>query len=72
MSVNRAILCALVILFGSACSDNTRARTGDTGGTMVIVTTADADILFPPLVASALGRQATELIYDYLALVGPR
>lgn len=36
---------------------------------MVIVTTADADILFPPLVSSALGRQATELIYDYLAQV---
>lgn len=37
---------------------------------MVIVATADADILFPPLVSSFLGRPVTELIYDYLAEVG--
>ena len=37
---------------------------------MVIVATADADILFPPLVSSFLGRQVTELVYDYLAEVG--
>ena len=70
MSVNRAGLCALAILLGSACSDNTHARTGDTGGTMVVVTTSDADILFPPLVTASLGRTVTELIYDYLAEVG--
>ena len=39
-------------------------------GTLVIVTTGDADILFPPLVASTMGRQVTEQIYDYLAEVG--
>ncbi|MBA3342257.1 MAG: peptide ABC transporter substrate-binding protein [Gemmatimonadaceae bacterium] len=39
-------------------------------GTVVIVTTGDADILFPPLVASTMGRQVTEQIYDYLAEVG--
>jgi peptide/nickel transport system substrate-binding protein len=62
-------LSIVAILLVSACSDNTRAGS-DTGGTMVIVTTADADILFPPLVTSALGRPVTELIYDYLAEVG--
>jgi peptide/nickel transport system substrate-binding protein len=39
-------------------------------GTVVVATTGDADILFPPLVASTAGRQATELIYDGLADVG--
>jgi len=65
-----AAITLLMVMMASACQDDTRARAGDAGGTMVIVTTADADILFPPLVSSALGRPVTELIYDYLAEVG--
>lgn len=39
---------------------------------IVIVATGDADVLFPPLVSSAVGRQITGQIYDYLAEVGPQ
>ena len=41
------------------------------GGTVVIATTSDADILFPPLVQRTTARQVTELIYDYLTEVSP-
>ncbi|HVF39753.1 MAG TPA: peptide ABC transporter substrate-binding protein [Gemmatimonadaceae bacterium] len=40
------------------------------GGTLAIATTADVDNLFPPIVLSTQARQATEMIYDYLAEVG--
>jgi len=67
---NYVAITLLVLMVASACRDDARGRAGESGGTMVIVTTADADILFPPLVTSALGRPVTELIYDYLAEVG--
>lgn len=40
-------------------------------GTIVIASTADPDLLFPPLLKSTTGRQVGELIYDYLTEVGP-
>lgn len=41
------------------------------GGTIVIATTSDPDALFPPAALNMEARQATELIYEYLADVGP-
>jgi peptide/nickel transport system substrate-binding protein len=41
------------------------------GGTIVVATTADPDALFPPAALNMEARQATELIYEYLADVGP-
>ena len=38
---------------------------------MVIATTSDPDALFPPAALNMEARQATELIYEYLADVGP-
>ncbi len=40
------------------------------GGTVVIGASADPDALFPPAALSMEARQATELIYEYLADVG--
>ncbi|MEO8576173.1 MAG: peptide ABC transporter substrate-binding protein [Gemmatimonadales bacterium] len=40
-------------------------------GTVVIAANAEPDALFPPLVVGLEGRQATELIYEYLADPGP-
>lgn len=65
---------AFVLLAASitACRDNTAAReASDAGGTMVIATTADPDALFPPAALNMAARQGTELIYEYLADVGP-
>ena len=42
-----------------------------TGGILVVSAGADAETLFPPLVAGVQGRVVTELIYDKLADVGP-
>ena len=57
---------------GLACSDRTNNQaTEETGGTLVISTTADPGTLFPPLVGTVQGKQITEQLYDYLADVGP-
>lgn len=42
-----------------------------TGGILVVSAGADAETLFPPLVAGTQGRVVTELLYDKLADVGP-
>lgn len=42
-----------------------------TGGILVVSAGADAETLFPPLVASSQGRAVTELLYDKLADIGP-
>lgn len=50
----------------AACSGDTRV-----GGTIVISTAADADILFPPLTFTLQGKQVVDQIFDNLADVGP-
>ncbi len=63
-----------ILLVG--CSTDVRnplgAGDGEFGGTLVIATAADADRLFPPLVATSQGRAVTELIFDHLATVGDK
>jgi peptide/nickel transport system substrate-binding protein len=58
------LLCAV------ACSENA-TKSGETGGTLVISTTADPGTLFPPLLYMTQGKQIAEQLYDYLADVGP-
>ena len=41
------------------------------GGTIVLSTSADADILFPPLTLTLQGRQVLDQIFDNLADIGP-
>lgn len=59
-----AVLCL------TACRGERANKKTSVSQTMVVATTGDADILFPPLVGSTTGRATTELIYDYLADVG--
>ncbi len=55
-----------------ACSEKSQRAPGPaTHGTLVIAASADADVLFPPLINSMQSRQVAEQIYDYLAVVGP-
>ncbi|MDO8501366.1 MAG: peptide ABC transporter substrate-binding protein [Gemmatimonadaceae bacterium] len=65
------LLIGLAALLLSGCRESTRG-TGhsDTGGTIVIATSSEPDALFPPAAMSMEARQATELIYEYLADVG--
>lgn len=50
----------------SACAGDT-ARVG---GTIVLSASADADVLFPPLTLTLLGKQVTDQLYDNLADIG--
>ena len=59
-----SIACALLAL---SCTDLARRSSTETGGTVVIATTSDPDALFPPFALNLEARQATELIYEYLA-----
>jgi peptide/nickel transport system substrate-binding protein len=54
------------ILLLSACSSERRV-----GGTIVLSSAADADILFPPLTISLIGKQITDQLFDKLADIGP-
>ena len=58
--------CALL-----SCSESNRVSRSDRpSGTIVIAASSDPDALFPPLALNSEARQATELIYEYLADVG--
>src|SRR6266550_1565640 len=62
---------ALAVVLISACSGDSASAPTSSGGTLVIATAADPDVLFPPLVFTAQARQIAEVVYDYLAVVGP-
>ena len=61
----------LVLLIGGCTEGAPGTGHADTGGTLVIATTADPGTLFPPFVIATSAKQITEQIYDYLADVGP-
>lgn len=64
---------AATVMLLSGCGEKSGAPPSDNdGGTVVIATTADPDALFPPLASNVPAKQVTELIYDYLANIGPR
>jgi peptide/nickel transport system substrate-binding protein len=60
-----------LVLCAVACTARQSASSGESGGTLVISTTADPGTLFPPLMMTGQAKQITEQIYDYLADVGP-
>jgi peptide/nickel transport system substrate-binding protein len=63
------LLCAAL----TACAGSeTEKGNGTTGGTLVITTSADADYLFPPLIASSQGQETTDQLFDRLADLGDR
>ncbi len=60
----------LILTIMLACKGNEQASSsagGDTGGTIVISTAADASTLMPYLIASITDRQVNDLLYDHLA-----
>jgi peptide/nickel transport system substrate-binding protein len=65
----------LILTLAAACSPNgdgkSSAATGPVGGTIVISTAADADVLLPPLTLTVQGRQVVDQIFDNLADIGP-
>ncbi|HUQ98879.1 MAG TPA: peptide ABC transporter substrate-binding protein [Gemmatimonadaceae bacterium] len=67
----RARLVPFVVVCVAACGVSIPGDASDRGGTIVIATASDADALFPPAALTVEARQATELIYEYLADAGP-
>ncbi|MGH9422219.1 MAG: ABC transporter substrate-binding protein, partial [Thermoanaerobaculia bacterium] len=69
--LTRAAAALILASIGAACSGADRPGSAEeTGGTVVIATTSDPASLFPPTAINMESRQATELIYEYLADVG--
>jgi peptide/nickel transport system substrate-binding protein len=61
--------------FFVACSTDSGAgkpaAKGSIGGTIVLSTSADADVLLPPLTMTLQGKQVVDQIFDNLADIGP-
>lgn len=51
----------------SACAGDSAKKVG---GTIVVSASADADVLFPPLTLTLLGKQVTDQVFDNLADIG--
>lgn len=60
-----SITVSAIFLLG-ACSSDKRV-----GGTIVLSSAADADILFPPLTLSVQGKEVVDQVFDNLADIGP-
>jgi peptide/nickel transport system substrate-binding protein len=68
-----AVLALFALLM--ACASDRRTEAPDTkgpvGGTIVLSSSADADVLFPPLTMTLQGKQVVDQIFDNLADIGP-
>jgi len=65
---------ALLVALSIACSSDSgtaRAPKGPVGGTIVVSSSADADVLLPPLPMTLLGKQVVDQVFDNLADIGP-
>jgi peptide/nickel transport system substrate-binding protein len=69
--MKKIVAIALFLFIGGCTEKAPRTGPADTGGTLVIATTADPGTLFPPFGITTQAKQISEQIYDYLADVGP-
>jgi len=71
----RVTALALLSVLLVACSSDSRTKTlagkGRVGGTIVLSSSADADVLLPPLTMTLQGKQVVDQIFDNLADIGP-
>jgi peptide/nickel transport system substrate-binding protein len=68
-------LAAATLLIVAGCEQGNRPASEETsavpGGTIVISSGGEPDVLLPPLMSTSTAHQVTELVYDHLADVGP-
>ena len=69
-AMNRARLLCAVLAFACVGTESPSARSP--GGTLVISTGGDPDVLIPPLLSSVQAAQVVDLLYDRLANIGDR
>lgn len=69
LSTYRAVTLAACAALGlSACSKSDAGANGSTRASVLTISTAvDADALIPPLVSTTQGKQAVDLLFDFLA-----
>lgn len=67
-ALKRARLLCLLLSIGCVGSESPSAKAA--GGTLVISTGGDPDVLIPSLLSSVQAAQITDLIYDRLAVIG--
>ena len=65
-----AVLAAALLLACGGREAGTGGGDGATGGTLVIATSSEPEVLFPPLMISTSAKQVTDQVYDYLADIG--
>ena len=67
-SVHRvSLLTTVMALLACSSESGTRgAPKGPVGGTIVISSSADADVLLPPLTMTLLGKQVVDQVFDNL------
>lgn len=74
-NVYRPSALTVLLVLIVACSSDTRtealAGKGRAGGTIVLSSAADADVLLPPLTMTLQGKQVVDQIFDNLADIGP-
>ena len=72
-SAHRVFLLTTVmaLLACSSESGTPGAAKGPVGGTIVVSSSADADVLLPPLTMTLLGKQVVDQVFDNLADIGP-
>lgn len=70
MTPRYAVIATFMMIL-AGCRESASTDGSTYGGTVVIATSADPDALFPPVTLDMEGRQATELMYEYLADAGP-
>ncbi len=62
------LLAATSMLLGACAGDRTNAAEADNGGTLVVSTGADADVLIPAATQQIQSMQVAQLIFELLAL----
>ena len=66
-----ALLILSGLLIGCSRDAGESAAKGRVGGTIVVSSAADADILLPPLTLTLQGKQVVDQVFDNLADIGP-
>jgi peptide/nickel transport system substrate-binding protein len=71
--MRKSFLTLGIVSLAAACDNGSSTSTSgraDVGGTVVLASAGDADVLFPPLSFSATGKAVSDVVFDKLAEIG--
>jgi peptide/nickel transport system substrate-binding protein len=72
--MRRSFFVGLAVFVGGCelgIGGGTAGGRADVGGTVVFASAGDADVLFPPLSFTAVGKAVSDVVFDKLAEIGP-